>query len=68
MMKVEVKNMVYSNIPMLKKTEILKTAIDKSEAIIIGAGAGLSRARYAREAAGLAYDNADTFNLTTNSA
>ncbi|MDR1324967.1 MAG: hypothetical protein LBK00_02905 [Treponema sp.] len=34
----------------------IKTALDKTEAIIIGAGAGLSAA------AGLAYDNTDTFN------
>jgi NAD-dependent SIR2 family protein deacetylase len=48
--------MVYSDIDLTQKTAILKTAIDKAEAIIIGAGAGLS------SAAGLAYDNADTFN------
>ncbi|MDR1173931.1 MAG: hypothetical protein LBK83_00495 [Treponema sp.] len=36
--------------------------LNRADVIIIGAGAGLSRARYAREAAGLAYDNADTFN------
>jgi hypothetical protein len=45
-----------------EKTTIFKTAIDKAEAFIIGAGADLSRTRYAREAAGLAYDNTDTFN------
>jgi hypothetical protein len=56
MMKVEVKNVVYSNIPMLKKTEILKTAIDHADAIIIDARAGLSTA------AGLAYDDAAIFN------
>jgi NAD-dependent SIR2 family protein deacetylase len=44
------------------KIEIVKTALDKTEALIIGAGAGLSRARYAGEAAGLDYDNLDTFN------
>jgi NAD-dependent SIR2 family protein deacetylase len=38
------------------KIEIVKTALDKTEALIIGAGAGLSAA------AGLDYDNADTFN------
>jgi NAD-dependent SIR2 family protein deacetylase len=36
--------------------EKIKTSLDKAEAIIIGAGAGLS------SAAGLAYDNADTFD------
>jgi NAD-dependent SIR2 family protein deacetylase len=35
---------------------VLKTALDKTEALIIGAGAGLSAA------AGLDYDNPDTFN------
>jgi hypothetical protein len=35
---------------------ILKSALDKTEALIIGAGAGLS------SAAGLDCDNADTFN------
>ena len=48
--------MVYCNIDLTQKTEILKTALDKTEALIIGAGAGLS------SAAGLDYDNADTFN------
>jgi hypothetical protein len=54
--------MVYSDAALPKKVEILKSALDKAEALIIGAGAGLSRTRYAREAAGLPYDNADTFN------
>jgi hypothetical protein len=44
------------------KVNTIKTALDKTEALIIGAGAGLSRARCAREAAGLAYDNTGTFN------
>jgi NAD-dependent SIR2 family protein deacetylase len=48
--------MVYSGIHLEQKTAILKVAIDKADAIIIGAGSGLS------SAAGLAYDNADTFN------
>jgi NAD-dependent SIR2 family protein deacetylase len=48
--------MVYSDTPLTQKVDILKTALDKAEALIIGAGAGLSAA------AGLAYDNADTFN------
>jgi NAD-dependent SIR2 family protein deacetylase len=48
--------MVYSDTPLTQKVDILKTALDKAEAIIIGAGSGLS------SAAGLAYDNADTFN------
>jgi NAD-dependent SIR2 family protein deacetylase len=48
--------MIYSNTTLSEKTAILKTAIDRADAIIIGAGAGLS------SAAGLAYDNADTFN------
>jgi hypothetical protein len=54
--------MIYSDTTLTEKTAILKTALDKTEALIIGVGAGLSRTRYAREAAGLAYDNADTFN------
>ena len=54
--------MIYSDTNITNKCEILKTALDKTEALIIGAGAGLSRARYAGEAAGLDYDNADTFN------
>jgi hypothetical protein len=41
---------------------IIKTAFGKTKALIIGAGSGLSRTRCAREAAGLPYDNADTFN------
>jgi NAD-dependent SIR2 family protein deacetylase len=49
--------MVYSNVALTQKTAILKTALDKAEALIIGAGAGLS------SAAGLAYDNTDTFNI-----
>jgi NAD-dependent SIR2 family protein deacetylase len=48
--------MIYSDTALTKKADILKTAIDKTEALIIGAGAGLSAA------AGLDYDNADTFN------
>jgi NAD-dependent SIR2 family protein deacetylase len=48
--------MIYSDFSLSQKTAILKTALDKSEALIIGVGAGLSTA------AGLAYDNTDTFN------
>jgi NAD-dependent SIR2 family protein deacetylase len=48
--------MIYSNTTLTKKTAVLKAALDKTEALIIGAGVGLSTA------AGLAYDNADTFN------
>jgi NAD-dependent SIR2 family protein deacetylase len=48
--------MIYTNISMTEKVQILKTAFDKTEALIIGTGAGLS------SAAGLDYDNADTFN------
>jgi NAD-dependent SIR2 family protein deacetylase len=48
--------MIYSNTVLTKKTDVLKAALDKTEALIIGAGAGLSAA------AGLAYDDADTFN------
>ena len=48
--------MIYSGIALTEKTAILKTALDKTEALIIGAGAGLSAA------AGLDYDNADAFN------
>jgi NAD-dependent SIR2 family protein deacetylase len=46
--------MVYTNL--LQQLSILKTALDKTAALSIGAGAGLSAA------AGLDYDNADTFN------
>jgi NAD-dependent SIR2 family protein deacetylase len=46
----------YSNTSLAKKTIILKTALEKTEALVIGAGAGLSAA------AGLDYDNVDTFN------
>jgi NAD-dependent SIR2 family protein deacetylase len=48
--------MVYSDTTLTEKTAVLKAALDKTEALIIGAGAGLSTA------AGLAYDNTDTFN------
>jgi NAD-dependent SIR2 family protein deacetylase len=48
--------MIYSDTTFTEKIAVLKTALDKAEAIIIGAGAGLSTA------AGLAYDNTDTFN------
>jgi hypothetical protein len=54
--------LIYSDTTLTEKIAILKTALDKAEALIIGAGSGLSRTRYAREAAGLDYDNADTFN------
>jgi NAD-dependent SIR2 family protein deacetylase len=48
--------MIYTKSSLSTKCDILHNAFDKSEALIIGAGAGLS------SAAGLAYDNADTFN------
>jgi hypothetical protein len=48
--------MIHRDGNVTEKIVILKTALDKADAIIIGAGAGLSAA------AGLAYDNADTFN------
>jgi NAD-dependent SIR2 family protein deacetylase len=47
---------LYTDTSLTQKAAVLKTAIDKSEALIIGAGSGLS------SAAGLAYDNVDTFN------
>jgi hypothetical protein len=54
--------MIYPDTTLAEKISILKTAIDKAEALIIGAGSGLSRTRYAGEAAGLACDNAETFS------
>jgi NAD-dependent SIR2 family protein deacetylase len=48
--------MIYTECLLSTKCDILHNALDKTEALIIGAGAGLS------SAAGLAYDNADTFN------
>jgi hypothetical protein len=48
--------MFYSDATLTQKATILKTALDKTEALIIGVGAGLSAA------AGLDYDNLDTFN------
>ncbi|MDR3142645.1 MAG: hypothetical protein LBU37_13110, partial [Tannerellaceae bacterium] len=48
--------MIYSGRDLSKKINVLKIALGKTEALIIGAGAGLSAA------AGLPYDNADTFN------
>jgi NAD-dependent SIR2 family protein deacetylase len=48
--------LIYSNTTLAKKAAIIKTALDKSEAFIIGTGASLSAA------AGLTYGNADTFN------
>jgi NAD-dependent SIR2 family protein deacetylase len=48
--------MVYSDTDLTKKIGILKNSLEKAEAIIIGAGSGLS------SAAGLAYDNAGAFN------
>jgi hypothetical protein len=48
--------MVYSDTDLTKKIDILKNSLDKAEALIIGPGSGLS------SAAGLAYDNTDTFN------
>jgi NAD-dependent SIR2 family protein deacetylase len=48
--------MIYSGNDLSEIADILTPAINRSEALIIGAGAGLSAA------AGLAYDNADTFN------
>jgi hypothetical protein len=46
----------------LTTNTILKNAIDKSDAVIIGAGAGLSKNHHNRKAAGLACDNAEAFN------
>jgi NAD-dependent SIR2 family protein deacetylase len=51
--------MIYSDTTLTEKTAVFKTALDKTEALIIGAGAGLS------SAAGLAYDNADTDTFNT---
>jgi NAD-dependent SIR2 family protein deacetylase len=48
--------MIYTDTNLTKKATILKAALDKAEALIIGAGAGLSAA------AGLAYDNPAAFN------
>jgi NAD-dependent SIR2 family protein deacetylase len=48
--------MIYSDIDLDQKAVILKAAIEKAEALIIGAGAGLSAA------AGLDYDDTTTFN------
>jgi NAD-dependent SIR2 family protein deacetylase len=48
--------MIITKSDTVKALSILKSALDKTEALIIGAGAGLSAA------AGLAYDNTDTFN------
>jgi hypothetical protein len=48
--------MIYSDVTLTKKVDTLKTSLGKTEALIIGAGAGLSAA------AGLLYNNADTFN------
>jgi NAD-dependent SIR2 family protein deacetylase len=50
--------MVYSDTGLTQKVDILKTALDKAEAIIIGAGSGLS------SAAGLDYNDIDFFNAT----
>jgi hypothetical protein len=51
--------MVYSDTDLTKKIDILKNSLDKAEALNIGAGFGLSRARYTREAAGLDYNDND---------
>jgi NAD-dependent SIR2 family protein deacetylase len=48
--------MIYSDSDLSRAINVLKTTLDKTEALIIGAGAGLSAA------AGLDYDNPDTFN------
>jgi NAD-dependent SIR2 family protein deacetylase len=49
--------MLYNDVISLdQKVSVLKSSLDKTEALIIGAGAGLSTA------ARLDYDNADTFN------
>ncbi|MFP3090009.1 hypothetical protein LQZ21_06735 [Treponema sp. TIM-1] len=37
--------MIYTNVNLSHKTAVLKAALDKAEALIIGAGAGLSRTR-----------------------
>jgi NAD-dependent SIR2 family protein deacetylase len=48
--------MIYIDKILSEKIYIIKAALDKTEALIIGVGAGLS------SAAGLAYDNTQTFN------
>jgi hypothetical protein len=48
--------MVYSDTTLTEKTAAIKTALDKAEAIIIGAGSGLS------SAARLDYGDTDFFN------
>jgi NAD-dependent SIR2 family protein deacetylase len=50
--------MLYTDTSLTQKTAILKTAINKAEAIIIGAGSGLS------STAGLDYDDIVFFNTT----
>jgi NAD-dependent SIR2 family protein deacetylase len=48
--------MIYTKSLLSVKCDVIHTALNKAEAIIIGAGSGLSAA------AGLSYDNADAFN------
>ena len=50
--------MLYFDTSLTLQTIVLKTAIDQTEAVIIGAGSGLSNA------AGLRYDDTDFFNAT----
>jgi NAD-dependent SIR2 family protein deacetylase len=50
--------MLYSETTLLQQTTLIKTTLDKAEAVIIGAGSGLSTA------AGLRYDDSDFFNAT----
>jgi NAD-dependent SIR2 family protein deacetylase len=48
--------MIYTKSSLSAKCDVIHNSLNKAEALIIGAGAGLSAA------AGLAYGNADTFN------
>jgi NAD-dependent SIR2 family protein deacetylase len=50
--------MIYFDTTLAQNITLLKTALDKAEAVIIGAGSGLSNA------AGLRYDDTGFFNVT----
>jgi NAD-dependent SIR2 family protein deacetylase len=50
--------MINTDASITEKTAVIKTALDQAEAVIIGAGSGLSNA------AGLRYDDAGFFNTT----
>jgi hypothetical protein len=54
--------MIHQGGNVAENTKLIKITIDKAEALIIGAGASLSRIHYVREVAGLACDNAEAFN------